>query len=885
MYRLRKIKELKKYRFFQDFKWDENGCNLFDKYNIIYGWNGSGKTTLCDLFRELEIGQLSDEEISFSLLFEDTDNGNNTTITQSKLGTIPYFFKVFHQNYIQENIATADPVKHIFAVGKGQKEMIDEVKRLKDDLKQQKVTLELLKRELAGQKESFEQLKSAKAKIIKDAAQYTGAYNKNKFYSAWEALTVRQLLSDDEYQKAIAAIRAEKRPPITFLRNNFIQASVRDYVHAILVESPVNATIDALKNDTQISSWVEQGLSLHTKRQSEICLFCGNRVSKVRFDELRAHFNKSYMELSNKIDGAISLLNDKIVQFETVRSTMPDAALLYPELQDQYIPLLERAQECCLHYISVIKDVIELLKKKKSDMINPDYSGAFLELIDSLTFDYSIFESINKIIGAHNSKTEEFQKSIYDAQKKVENHHISEFFDEVALHKDKIENKKQEVVEQQDVCDSLAQSIRGIEKDIRNSQIPADEINKDISFIMGRSELVFKNSDLGYQITRNGKKAKNLSKGEENAVALIYFFNTLLDVDADSQRTIIVLDDPISSFDSNFYYNAISYIREKTEHVGQTFIFTHKFSLLKDYSKMYRGSTNRYILQRVYSSPQLTNEDRIISQYHDEYAFLFRKVYEFVKNPPSDTSEYLVYPNLARRLLESFLTFKLPKPEDQSNLMGKVLELEGSQKTAAGRAVLRLLNNHSHLRVIPDIGNADDIDSISTLPDTLKNLLEFMRCHDKVHYDTLAELCDPQYNKEGDAVEIEHHTLYKVKLFEVPASAGPGDFLEENIPAEEIKVSNPECSFAVRISGDSMEPRIPDGGIALVKKCEEVPNAHIGIVLYNGQAFCKKIIQSNDKLLLVSLNKQYDPIEVTSSDQFHVFGEVLEVLDLSEISV
>ena len=45
---LRKIKELKGYRFFQNFKWDESGCKLFNQNNLIYGWNGSGKTTLCD---------------------------------------------------------------------------------------------------------------------------------------------------------------------------------------------------------------------------------------------------------------------------------------------------------------------------------------------------------------------------------------------------------------------------------------------------------------------------------------------------------------------------------------------------------------------------------------------------------------------------------------------------------------------------------------------------------------------------------------------------------------------------------------------------------------------------------------------------------------------
>ena len=349
-----------------------------------------------------------------------------------------------------------------------------------------------------------------------------------------------------------------------------------------------------------------------------------------------------------------------------------------------------------------------------------------------------------------------------------------------------------------------------------------------------------------------------------------------MDVNADAQNTIVILDDPISSFDSNFYYNAISYIREKTSQVGQTFIFTHKFSLLKDYSLMYGGNTNQYTIQRVQDCPQLVNADKLITQYHDEYAYLFKKIYSFVKCPPRDISEYLQYPNMARRLLEGFLTFKIPRPS--GSMIDKVLALEGNKNTAAGRAMLRLLNNRSHLRVIQDSQFADDIDSITILPNTLKYLLEFIKNNDEQHYNTLADLCDPQYNEDGDAVEAEQVVNYKVKLYEMPASAGPGNFLEDNIDTQEITVQNPDCAFAVKISGDSMEPKIIDGSIALVKRCEDVPNAHIGIVWYQGKSYCKKIVQKEDGLLLVSINKAYTTIEVTSYEDWRVFGEVIEII-------
>lgn len=350
-----------------------------------------------------------------------------------------------------------------------------------------------------------------------------------------------------------------------------------------------------------------------------------------------------------------------------------------------------------------------------------------------------------------------------------------------------------------------------------------------------------------------------------------------MDVDQDKENTIVVLDDPISSFDSNFYYNAISYIRDKTSSVGQTFIFTHKFSLYKDYSLMYRLNTNKYVIKRVGDKPHLVDEDKTLSQFHDEYVFLFKKIYDFVKNPPEDISEYLQYPNMGRRLLEGYLTFKMPSPGNDCTMLEKVLLLEHGHNTVAGRAVLRLLNNHSHLQIVPNGEISDEIDNVVALPTVLRQLLEFMRHHDRIHYDTLAKYCDNSYSGEGSAVEIEIPLQKTVNLYSMPSSAGSGNSLDSEVPFDEIKVANPDCSFAIKISGDSMEPQYPNGCIVLVKQCEVIPPAHVGIVWYDGQSYCKKIVQNGQQTLLVSLNRHYSPIPVASTDDYKVFGEVLEI--------
>jgi len=871
MYKLRKLKELKGYRFFQDFKWDES-CHLFARNNLIYGWNGSGKTTFCDFLKELELGQPLDATTKLSLLFENTVGNSPIPITHNSLGTIQYVFKVFHQRYIQDTISKVDNVRHIFALGQGQKDRIDDLKTLKAKEKAEGAIVESLKAELSSLKVAFEQLKSSKASQIKGAASYSAAYNRNRFFSAYQALSTPTVLDAKEYQEVSNAIRAERKENIPVFLNDFIKPTVKEYIQTILLETPVNTTIKVLKDDAETNNWVETGLKIHDDRNLTVCQFCSSEISAERFDVLRAHFNKSYKELSEKIDASIGLLKIKSQQFDTILFALPVSGLFYSEFREIYLALQSQVQTLCENNKSTINKIISILALKKSDMINEQYTKEFETILSEMMFDYDVFDQILTLINEHNNKTKYFDKSIAAAQEKMENHLLTQFAPEIKVAETMIMQKSSDVSQKTVNVSDLRKQIILLEQTIKNSQIPAESMNKDIAFIMGRNELVFDNKEFGYQISRNGQIAKHLSKGEENAIALIYFFNALSGIDEDIQNTIVVLDDPISSFDSNFYYNAISYIRDMTNRAGQVFVFTHKFSLLKDYSLMYKGETNKYLIIRKNDAPALQDEDNLISQYHDEYAYLFKLVYQFVKEPPLNPSDYLQYPNIARRLLEGFLTFKLPNNEA---LLDKVLTMEEGKSTAAGRAILRLLNNQSHLRVIPDGEMTDDVSNVAILPDTLKHLLDFIKHHDAKHFDVLSQKCDPDYGVDAGEGSITRKR--KIRLYDMPASAGTGTFLPEDISYEEIEVENVECTYAIRISGNSMEPDIPDQSVVLVKQIENVPHTHIGIFLYDGEAYCKKKIETDDHILLVSINKEYQPIKIKPDLEFMTFGEVVEI--------
>lgn len=125
----------------------------------------------------------------------------------------------------------------------------------------------------------------------------------------------------------------------------------------------------------------------------------------------------------------------------------------------------------------------------------------------------------------------------------------------------------------------------------------------------------------------------------------------------------------------------------------------------------------------------------------------------------------------------------------------------------------------------------------------------------------------------------ENYTYYVDVLGSV--SAGTGEWLDDE-QHEEITVNNepPVHDFALRVNGDSMIPLFSDGQIIYVNKIDDldmVRNEQIVIAELNGDAFVKKIVFDNNRksCKLISLNKEYKPINVTENDEFKVVGLVV----------
>lgn len=140
-----------------------------------------------------------------------------------------------------------------------------------------------------------------------------------------------------------------------------------------------------------------------------------------------------------------------------------------------------------------------------------------------------------------------------------------------------------------------------------------------------------------------------------------------------------------------------------------------------------------------------------------------------------------------------------------------------------------------------------------------------------------APLPEPELPKETEAEydneeEDEDDYIY-LDFPDLPVSAGTGVYLHDD-HSEQIKVPvNDEtlrANYALRVAGDSMEPRFRDGDIVLVETQPSVEIGEIGIFILNSEAYIKKY--GGD--CLISLNSKYEDIPISGSDSFYCKGKV-----------
>ncbi|WP_420228252.1 LexA family transcriptional regulator [Staphylococcus aureus] len=139
------------------------------------------------------------------------------------------------------------------------------------------------------------------------------------------------------------------------------------------------------------------------------------------------------------------------------------------------------------------------------------------------------------------------------------------------------------------------------------------------------------------------------------------------------------------------------------------------------------------------------------------------------------------------------------------------------------------------------------------------------------------EQLDEQNTKGDNIVDINSYKQDRIAVnVNACVSAGVGERLHgETLFTEMVKAPIPPHDLALKVNGDSMEPMFKDGEIIFVEKTHNIKNGQIGIFIIEEEAYVKKVFVEDDRLTLVSLNKEYRDLHFYRNESVRLVGKVI----------
>ncbi len=765
---IEKILTIEKFGVFNDFNWNrDNTLQDFKEKNIIYGWNYSGKTTLSRIFCSLRDKTIHKDypEAKFKLRLD-----NNQEFDSAHLNTYEKTVFIFNKEYIDSKLTwdsrteLGEPIA--FDVGENTT-IRNEIEKLEEKIDYAKVrkTVNQQPIDTFNEYETWRFREESKA-IRLIISNNTIPFDKGHFKTTLNSITkdnIDSLIISEN--KEIEDLKVLSNSTNNFLEFDEIKIELKlnnfkNSVSALLKEEPAkDVVIDILEKNKDLYGWVKEGLEF--EENSENCSFCGNQVESNRIKTLNNYFSNASKDLRDRISAKRNSINSEIALInsieipkskndftEKVRETIENKINSYKSIKSNYISELN-------HLLS------ELTRKEDGNIFN---------VIKILETEYELkefedwFSEVNEVIKSHNSLIANFETERDSAREKLKKHLIADFlknenyFDKKerslkAQNWQKVYNNyiaKKEVIKQEKL-DSLKTITKG-----------KDELNKFIQKFLNRDDIkIDVTEDDKFVLLRKSRPARNLSEGEKTAIAFSYFLVQLESLGVNQmQETLVFIDDPISSLDTNHISQVYSLInsyffRKNVDENNadkvvncfkQLFISTHNFeffSFLRDSSqlKKKKRKTNQttgdkedvpnlglYQIQKIDTDNSvLKGLNKTLKRYKSEYIYLFSLIYKYKQEIENGGEVYdILIPNALRRFLEIYTLMKIPnEPDSVENRIVQLVDNVNNFKT---------LNHFSHFTTFEKATRHDEL--IMVLPIACNELFKLLELDEK-HFESL----------------------------------------------------------------------------------------------------------------------------------------------------
>jgi len=423
-------------------------------------------------------------------------------------------------------------------------------------------------------------------------------------------------------------------------------------------------------------SWVETGVQ-YVDKTDGICPFCQQDTID---DNLKEQFNK-YFDLTykEKIGELVELQTDYKQKSEAFLSNIIN-------VQNEFNPnnlvsnIYLNLQNHFNNNFITVANKIEKSNERKSLVPLTSFQNDLSSIVKEIKESNKTFSELNTNRTNLTSDIWHFMASKCKSE-----------IDELAskeLKYQSITNLANVLIEDYKVkINASKQSIETLRSQTVNTKEAVDSINLILrnagfdGFEIGEKDPVNNISQyyLKRQNTADGNPIfKSLSEGEKNFISFLYFFQLCIGTDDihnnGNKKKIIVIDDPVSSLDSQALFVVSTLIHNlilrkgdnpkadkkllKNDKISQVFIFTHNLYFYKEVSFDKRPICTDYWHLRII---KINNKTSIKGEYnktiYDDYSLLWNTIKDLKANIPNTTSLNIVIANSMRRVIESYVNF------------------------------------------------------------------------------------------------------------------------------------------------------------------------------------------------------------------------------------
>lgn len=468
----------------------------------------------------------------------------------------------------------------------------------------------------------------------------------------------------------------------------------------------VSNILDEYKNSPDKINWIKHGVDIHGENP-EKCVFCGNSIDSDLIQNLKLAFSDELSSLEDELALQNNRIKSEIQKLDSIPNINKEdyfndsAADIRNINKDIKITIDNRRR------------VLETLESKILEKQRDIFSK--IEVNDLNWSDFSEIQvEINSLYNSTIKQIEQFEdrkiKSIDFLRRYyiVKEFPISEFTklsNEVDKLEEDIDEEFKEYKKLKEEKEKFEQDIIELESSLKSESEAVKRINMILQNSLAHSEISLGSVDdeegIYFEVSRNEARAYNLSEGEKSLIAFAYYIARLESLSTEEKsKTILFIDDPISSLDENniFYiYNLIFCLLEKKEFL-QYFLSTHNLDFLK-YTNKFSVKKDYYLIEKTKEAENTPSRSYIkklpkyLSNKVTEFVFLFEQIYIVATEQENENnfSVFYNFPNNGRKFIETLLYFKYP--DYKTNNDDKINSYFGNENAAF---IQRINNEYSH---------------------------------------------------------------------------------------------------------------------------------------------------------------------------------------------